>query len=54
MSASGLTFPRRDTKAYGIAAICFGLIFLAILLSTVIRQGYTAFMQTAITAVRIR
>jgi phosphate transport system permease protein len=39
----------RRFQAYGIAAICFGLIFLAILLTTVIRQGYTAFAQTAIT-----
>ena len=39
----------RRFRAYGIAAISFGLIFLAILLSTVIRNGYTAFQQTAIT-----
>ncbi len=39
----------RRFQAYGIAAISFGLIFLAILLTTVIRQGYTAFAQTAIT-----
>jgi phosphate transport system permease protein len=39
----------RRFQAYGVAAISFGLIFLAILLTTVIRQGYTAFAQTAIT-----
>jgi phosphate transport system permease protein len=39
----------RRFQAYGIAAISFGLIFLAILLTTVIRQGYTAFAQTSIT-----
>ncbi|MBB3965753.1 MULTISPECIES: phosphate ABC transporter permease PstA [Rhizobium] len=39
----------RRFQAYGIAAISFGLIFLAILITTVVRQGYTAFQQTAIT-----
>jgi phosphate transport system permease protein len=39
----------RRFQAYGIAAICFGLIFLFILLWTVVAKGYTAFQQTAIT-----
>ncbi|TCL75493.1 phosphate ABC transporter permease PstA [Rhizobium sp. BK251] len=39
----------RRFRAYGIAAICFGIFFLAVLLSTVIRNGYSAFQQTAIT-----
>ncbi|MBW9112183.1 phosphate ABC transporter permease PstA [Rhizobium cauense] len=39
----------RRFRAYGIAAISFGLIFLAILLTSVISKGYTAFQQTAIT-----
>lgn len=39
----------RRFQAYGIAAIAFGLFFLAVLLWTVIGNGYTAFQQTAIT-----
>ncbi|MEZ2131155.1 MULTISPECIES: phosphate ABC transporter permease PstA [unclassified Sinorhizobium] len=39
----------RRFRAYGIAAICFGLFFLVVLVSTVVRNGYTAFQQTAIT-----
>ena len=39
----------RRFRAYGIAAITFGVVFLILLLSTVIRNGYTAFQQTAIT-----
>ncbi len=38
----------RRFKAYGIAAIAIGLIFLCTLLWTVISQGYTAFWQTEI------
>jgi len=36
-------------KAYGIAAITFGLLFLAIMLVTIVSKGYTAFWQTNIT-----
>lgn len=36
-------------KAYGIAAIIFGLVFLAIMLVTIFGKGYTAFWQTNIT-----
>lgn len=39
----------RRFRAYGVAAICFGLFFLVVLVSTVVRNGYTAFQQTAIT-----
>jgi phosphate transport system permease protein len=39
----------RRFRAYGIAAITFGLIFLIILVSTIVRHGYTAFVQTTIT-----
>ncbi len=39
----------RRFRAYGIAALSFGIIFLFLLLSTVVRNGYTAFQQTAIT-----
>jgi len=38
----------RRFRFYGIAAITTGLVFLVILLSTVIGQGYTAFWQTQI------
>ncbi len=38
----------RRFRAYGIAALAFGIIFLFLLLSTVVRNGYTAFQQTAI------
>ncbi|RIY00937.1 phosphate ABC transporter permease PstA [Aureimonas flava] len=38
----------RRFKAYGIAAIAVGMIFLATLLWTVVSQGYTAFWQTQI------
>ncbi|MGB3500705.1 MAG: phosphate ABC transporter permease PstA [Mesorhizobium sp.] len=36
-------------KAYGMAAITFGLLFLAIMLGTIVTKGYTAFWQTNIT-----
>lgn len=36
-------------KMYGIAAITFGLFFLAIMLGTIFSKGYTAFWQTNIT-----
>jgi phosphate transport system permease protein len=36
-------------KAYGLAAIVFGLFFLAIMLISIIGKGYTAFGQTNIT-----
>jgi len=39
----------RRFRAYGVAAISFGLIFLAILLTSIVSKGYTAFQQTAIT-----
>ena len=39
----------RRFRAYGIAAISFGLIFLFLLLWSVVSKGYTAFQQTMIT-----
>ena len=36
-------------KAYGIAAITFGLLFLALMLGTIVTKGYTAFWQTNVT-----
>ncbi len=33
---------------YGIAAILFGLLFLAIMLVTIVGKGYTSFMQTSV------
>lgn len=36
-------------KAYGVAAIVFGLAFLAIMLVTIFAKGYTAFWQTNVT-----
>jgi phosphate transport system permease protein len=39
----------RRFRAYGIAAIAFGLIFLFFLLWTVVSKGYTAFEQTMVT-----
>ncbi|HEY5818602.1 MAG TPA: phosphate ABC transporter permease PstA [Mesorhizobium sp.] len=36
-------------KLYGIAAITFGLAFLAIMLVTIVGKGYTAFWQTNVT-----
>ncbi|MBB3384782.1 phosphate transport system permease protein [Rhizobium sp. BK609] len=38
----------RRFRAYGLTAVIFGLIFLIILISTVVRTGYTAFVQTSI------
>ena len=39
----------RRFRAYGMAAISFGLIFLFLLLFSVVSKGYTAFQQTMIT-----
>ncbi|GES50584.1 phosphate transport system permease protein PstA [Rhizobium sp. NBRC 114257] len=39
----------RRFRAYGMTAVIFGLVFLIILVSTVVRTGYTAFVQTSIT-----
>ena len=39
----------RRFRTYGLAAISFGLLFLALLLWSVIGKGYTAFQQTMIT-----
>ncbi|MEH3126599.1 MAG: phosphate ABC transporter permease PstA [Agrobacterium cavarae] len=39
----------RRFRAYGVAAISFGLLFLFLLLWSVIGKGYTAFQQTMIT-----
>ncbi|ENN83986.1 phosphate ABC transporter, inner membrane subunit PstA [Rhizobium freirei PRF 81] len=39
----------RRFRAYGITAVIFGLVFLVTLVSTVVRNGYTAFVQTSIT-----
>ncbi len=39
----------RRFRAYGIAAVIFGLVFLIALVSSVARHGYTAFVQTSIT-----
>ncbi|MFD1745275.1 phosphate ABC transporter permease PstA [Rhizobium helianthi] len=59
--ATGVRAPRRDIglkkryaaerrfRAYGIAALSFGLIFLFVLLWSVVSKGYTAFQQTMIT-----
>ncbi|MGK9054925.1 phosphate ABC transporter permease PstA [Neorhizobium petrolearium] len=39
----------RRFRAYGIAALAFGIIFLLILIWSVVSKGYTAFQQTMIT-----
>lgn len=39
----------RRFRAYGLAAISFGLIFLFLLLWSVVSKGHTAFQQTMIT-----
>jgi phosphate transport system permease protein len=39
----------RRFRFYGVAAICIGIGFLAILLVSIVGKGYTAFVQTAIT-----
>ncbi|SIQ62099.1 phosphate ABC transporter membrane protein 2, PhoT family [Rhizobium sp. RU20A] len=39
----------RRFRAYGLAAITFGLLFLFLLVSSVVSKGYTAFEQTMIT-----
>ncbi|WP_117195250.1 phosphate ABC transporter permease PstA [Rhizobium terrae] len=39
----------RRFRAYGIAALAFGIIFLMVLLWSVVSKGYTAFQQTMIT-----
>jgi phosphate transport system permease protein len=36
-------------RMYGLAAISVGLIFLAVMLVTIVSQGYTAFWQTTVT-----
>ena len=36
-------------RAYGVAAITFGLLFLAIMLGSIFSKGYTAFWQTTVT-----
>lgn len=38
----------RRFRLYGVAAITVGLVFLALLLTSVVRKGYTAFVQTEI------
>ena len=63
-SAAGLARPRparrdigikrryaaeRRFRAYGIAALTFGIVFLFLLVSSVVSKGYTAFQQTMIT-----
>ena len=39
----------RRFRAYGIAALSFGILFLMLLLWSVVSKGYTAFQQTMIT-----
>ncbi|MGE3305008.1 MAG: phosphate ABC transporter permease PstA [Rhizobiaceae bacterium] len=39
----------RRFRLYGMLAISFGLIFLAIMLFSIVSKGYTAFWQTAVT-----
>ncbi len=39
----------RRFRAYGIAAILFGLVFLVALFATIFMRGYTAFLQSAFT-----
>ncbi len=39
----------RRFRAYGIAAIAIGLIFLVTLFTSIVEKGYTAFVQTKIT-----
>lgn len=39
----------RRFRAYGVAAILFGLVFLIALFGTILARGYTAFVQTAFT-----
>jgi phosphate transport system permease protein len=39
----------RRFRAYGIAALSFGILFLFLLLYSVVSKGYTAFQQTMIT-----
>ncbi|WP_297323331.1 phosphate ABC transporter permease PstA [uncultured Bartonella sp.] len=36
-------------RAYGVLAVCVGLLFLVILLWSIIAQGYSAFQQTSMT-----
>ena len=38
----------RRFRWYGIAAIAFGLFFLAVMLVTIVGKGYTSFMQTSV------
>ena len=37
----------RRFRAYGIAAILFGLTFLAVLFASIVWTGYTAFVQSS-------
>ncbi|MGE4247579.1 MAG: phosphate ABC transporter permease PstA [Parvibaculaceae bacterium] len=39
----------RRFKAYGVAAILFGLVFLVALFGTILSRGYTAFVQSSFT-----
>ncbi|QRM54093.1 phosphate ABC transporter permease PstA [Sinorhizobium sp. BG8] len=39
----------RRFRFYGLAATCFGIVFLFVLLWTVVSKGYTAFLQTELT-----
>jgi phosphate transport system permease protein len=39
----------RRFRAYGVAAILFGLVFLVALFATIFMRGYTAFLQSAFT-----
>jgi phosphate transport system permease protein len=39
----------RRFRAYGVAAILFGIAFLVALFSTILARGYTAFLQSAFT-----
>ena len=38
----------RRFRFFGLAAICVAILFLAVLLITIVKNGYTAFLQTAI------
>ena len=38
----------RRFRAYGIAAILFGLAFLAVLFGSIVSTGYTAFVQSSL------
>ena len=38
----------RRFRAYGVAAILFGLVFLAVLFGSIVSTGYTAFVQSSL------